>query len=178
MRATEFIETCLAESGMPTLFSCPHEFCPLDKDSVIDTFIRFFQTRYKMNIVLWTPSNLAYPNYMLLGGDKGILAYIRFAYIESPSAFEANLLSTPSLPVLQTITKAESHLDRPVFFISLINCQDKCEIRFETNEQIKDRWLNTGFSAPAYCPKYEEMGDAHDLLNIWNDLKKNGVHFY
>jgi hypothetical protein len=178
MSATDFIENCLAENEIPTLFSCPYEFCSFDEDAVIESFIRLFQTRYKMNIVPWTPSNLAYPNYMLLGGDRGILAYIRFAYIESRSAFEAGLLSTPSMPVLQTITKAESHLDRPVFFISLINCQDKCEIRFETNEQIKDRWLNTGFSDPTYCPIYEEMGDANDLLNIWNDLKKNSVHFY
>ncbi len=178
MSATDFIEKCLVEHENPTLFSNSFDFCSLAECEIVDAFIRICQTNYKLNIVPWTPNNSAYPRYMLLGGDRGILAYIRFIYIESPATFAPKQLSIPSFPVLQTIAKAESHLDRPVFFIYFINVPDKCEMRFETNEQIKDRWLSSGFSSSVYCPVYEEMGDANNLLAMWNNLKKNSVRFY
>lgn len=178
MDAIEFIEKCLENDENPSLFACAHSFCLLPKSEVIAAFINIFRTKYKTNIVSWTPTNPAYPKYMLLGSDKGILAYVCFSYAESQNGFDTRMLGTDSAALLQTITDANSQLDRPVFFVSMINTPDKSEILFETNEQIKDRWLSAGFSDPVYYPAYEEMGDVENLLRMWIDLKKNNVHFH
>ena len=112
---------------------------------------------------------------MFLGGDRGILAYISFRYIHSPSSITSEDISWESKEVLKTVRVASSQLDRPVFYIYLINTADRIGIYFETDEQIRDRWLSTGFSSDIYTPVTAEMGDFQNLLSILLDLKRNSV---
>lgn len=178
MTDKEFIEKCLINEAQPSLlFSLP-TFTSFTKNCIISEFIKYIHSSQKLNVTSWEPTSSEFPEYMLLGTDKGILAYIHFIYIENNTNFKESLLKQRTAPILGMIKKAESNLDRPIFFVYIINCQDKSEIRFETNEQIKDRWFKTNFSDKTYSPEYQEMGDIKNLIEIWHDLKKNCVHFY
>lgn len=172
MNTTNFIEACFTQNALIA------ENSPLTESDVISSLLSVFRSKYKCNIVSWDPTNPAYPTYMFLGGDRGILAYVQFNYVFSNDCFTPDLLRMNSISVMQTIAKADSHLDRPVFFIHLINTADKTALLFETNEQIKDRWHQTNFSSDTYIPVVEEMGTVDNLLEIWTDLKKNSVRFY
>ena len=66
-------------------------------------------------------------------------------------------------------------MDRPVFFVYIINTTNVKGVFFETNEQIKNRWLNENFNAPTYTPIFDEMGNMSNLIDIFIDLKKNNV---
>ena len=178
MNATDFVEMCLKKGSTPTSVSRSDDLRLPSKEDVTAAFVNVCRTKYKKNIVSWTPPDPTYPDYMLLAGDRGILAYIRFLYFSSQTAFDTKKLALPTFPLLQTVTKAESQLDRPVFFVWVINFPDKSEIRFETDEQIRDRWLRSGFSDPVYYPVYDEMGDVENLFDIWENLRKNNVRLY
>lgn len=173
MDAITFIEACLPP--YQTKFSESVE--PIAEDSMVSALLYILKKNYKFNIVKWEPSNCAYPEYMFLGTDRGILAYIKFNYVSSVSRFDLEMLKMSSRSVMQTIAKADSHLDRPVFFVHIINTADEKKLLFETNEQIKDRWLKTGFADSRYIPIIEEMGSAENLLSILAELKNNNVHF-
>ena len=112
---------------------------------------------------------------MFLGSDRGILAYISFRYIYSHSGITPDDISWKSREVLKTVRTAFSQLDRPVFYIYLINTADCIGIYFETDEQIRNRWLSTDFSSDIYTPVTAEMGDFQNLLSILLDLKRNSV---
>ena len=87
------------------------------------------------------------------------------------------MLNMNSHSVLRVLQKADSHLDRPVFYVYIIVCEDIKGIYFETNEQIKDRWFQTGFTDRVYTPIFLEMGTVSNLFEVMNDLKKHGVRF-
>ena len=178
MNATDFVEMCLKKGSTPTSVSRSDDLRLPSKEDVTAAFVNVCRTKYKKNIVSWTPPDPTYPDYMLLAGDRGILAYIRFLYFSSQTAFDTKKLALPTFPLLQTVTKAESQLDRPVFFVWVINFPDKSEIRFETDEQIRDRWMRSDFSDPVYSPVHDEMGNVENLLELWENLQKHNVRLY
>ncbi len=167
MSGQEFISFCCS-STVPLILDNA-DICTSETD-IIDCFIQYMKTEYKINIVAWEPSSSAYPNYMFLGGDRGILAYISFRYIHSSSSITLDDISWKSKEVLKTVCAASSQLDRPVFYIYLINTADRIGIYFETDEQIRDRWLSTDFSSDIYTPVTAEMGDFQNLLSIFLDF--------
>ena len=134
---------------------------------MVDLKTKFVETmykRYKFKIEKWEPNKSNYPDYMFLGGDRGILAYIY-------------LLDDDKIPINEIVKKvslAESELDRPVFFIN--NYHDLNCLYFETNEQIKDILFN-GYSGNYYHPEINTAGDFENLINIFKDLKINSVKF-
>lgn len=147
----------------------------LTPEEAVDSFIAMLKSKQKINITKWDAPRAEYPEYMLLAGDRGILAYLNIKYIESQSSFQESYLSENSKSTLGYITKSISHLDRPVFFVYIINTTNVKGVFFETNEQIKNRWLNENFNAPTYTPIFDEMGNMSNLIDIFIDLKKNNV---
>ena len=130
------------------------------KTNFVDTIYK----RYKLKIEKWEPNKLSYPDYMFLGGDRGILAYIYLLDDEK----------TPINEIIKKISLADSELDRPVFFIYKyhdLNC-----LYFETNEQIKDILFN-GYSGSYYRADINTAGNFENLINILKDLKINSVKF-
>ena len=150
--------------------------CPSPSpEEVISSFIATLKSKQKINITKWEAPCAEYPEYMLLAGDRGILAYLNIKYIESDSLFQESYLTEDSRSTLGYITKSISHLDRPVFFVYIINTTNVNGVYFETNEQIKNRWLSANFNESTYTPIFDEMGDLSNLIAIFTDLKKNNV---
>ncbi|MCM1286073.1 MAG: hypothetical protein NC213_05890 [Acetobacter sp.] len=123
------------------------------------------------NIVKWEPNNLYYPEYMFLGTDRGILAYIDFfTHIELPYLFcdFDNILEKTRLAV--------SDLDRPIFYIHLVN--NSSFFCFETDEQVKDRiFTNDNYFFKEFGVKYynidiDQTGSYDELIYILKKIKK------
>jgi hypothetical protein len=150
--------------------------------NMIESFIIEIYYRYRIKIKKWNPNKKEYPNYMLLGGDKGILAYLKFISINKKLDFSVKLLSSDYYTMERLIAKVDSDLDRPTFIIYLINCNDIKTILFETNEEIKDRILNDksciNINESLYMPDFHTIGSLTNLVDIFKDLKKNNVKVY
>lgn len=175
MCALDYIEKCFLQSNDQHYFDIKstQESCP--EDEIFEQFLAFIKKKMKFSVVKWESAHKEYPSHMFLGGDKGILAYVDFKYVESKEPFSDSALACDSKRLLETLRSADSQLDRPVFFVYMINCRDKQGIYFETNEQIKDRWFRNSFSSEYYVPIIDEMGDLNNLIALWKDLKKNNV---
>lgn len=133
--------------------------------SLIQEFIDNIKKKHNLKIEKWEPNKECYPEYMFLGGDRGILAYIYFVDDDS----------IPVNDVVKKVSRAESELDRPVFFIR--NYQDLSKLYFETNEQIKNRLFEGKFEN-LYRADMDTVGDYDELVYIFKNLKKNSVKFY
>ena len=155
--------------AVPTLLSLP-------SGANADELNSLLKQRYRLNIVKWNPTSDAYPEYMLLGGDRGILAYVKYVYKEINSSADEVPVLLNSDDVLRTVSSAISDLNRPVFFVYMIKSDSMMHILFETDEQIRDRWFETSFSDDMYCPIINEAGSFENLISILLDLKKNNVH--
>lgn len=131
----------------------------------IEKFIDLIKEKYNFKIEKWQPHKSYYPEYMFLGGDRGILAYIFFLNYNYVSLAE----------ITTKVSRAESELDRPVFFIHLGEILS--DLYFETNEQIKDRLLNN-YTQTDYMADMNTVGDFNCLISIMKDLKENSVNFY
>lgn len=175
MCALDYIENCYLQSCNQIPFDAKSKEEVFSEDEIFEQFLMFVKKKMKFSIINWKPTHKEYPSYMFLSGDKGILAYVDFKYIESDEAFSDTELACDSKVLLETLRSADSQLDRPVFFVYMLNCRDKQGIYFETNEQIKDRWFKNSYSSEYYVPIVDEMGDFKNLIAIWNDLKKNNV---
>lgn len=175
MCALDYIKNCFLQSNDPVSFDMQSKKESFSKDEILEQFLIFIKKKMKFSIVDWTPTHKAYPSHMFLSGDKGILAYVDFKYVESNESFSDTELACDSKLLLETLRSADSQLDRPVFFVYMLNYRDKQGIYFETNEQIKDRWFKSSCSSEYYIPVVDEMGDFNNLIAIWYDLKKNHV---
>ncbi len=133
--------------------------------NLIQEFIDNIKKKHNLKIEKWEPNKEYYPEYMFLGGDRGILAYIYFVDDDSIPVDEA----------VKKVSRAESELDRPVFFIR--NYQDLSKLYFETNEQIKNRLFEEKFESQ-YRADMGTVGDYDELVGILKSLKKNSVKFY
>ncbi len=175
MCTADFIENCFSQSSNQLSFNTSNKRISFSENEILDQFLADIKKKMKFSIVAWQPTRREFPTYMLLSGDKGILAYINFKYMESENNFSESELACNSELLLKTLRSADSQLDRPVFFIYMLNYRDKQGIFFETNEQIKDRWFKNSYSSENYIPVADEMGDFNNLITIWNDLKRNNV---
>ena len=175
MCALDYIENCFLQSNNQIPFDIQDKKESFSKDEILEQFLTFIKKKLKFSIVDWEATHREYPSHMFLSGDKGILAYVDFKYVESNKSFSDSELACDSKKLLETLRSADSQLDRPVFFVYILNYRDKQGIYFETNEQIKDRWFKNSYSSEYYVPVVDEMGDLNNLITIWNDLKKNSV---
>jgi hypothetical protein len=70
----------------------------IDKDetqkesSLVDSFIDNLGIIYKIKIEKWNPVKVEYPPYLLLAGDRGILAYLKFIVIDYNVQFSSELI--------------------------------------------------------------------------------------
>ena len=175
MRALDYIESCFLGSNNQIDLDVQGKGVSFSEDDILEQFIIFIKKKMKFSIINWVPTRKEYPSHIFLSGDKGILAYVDFKYVESNENFSDLSLACDSKTLLETLRSADSQLDRPVFFVYILNYRDKQGIFFETNEQIKDRWFKSSCSSVHYIPVIDEMGDLNNLIAIWNDLKKNNV---
>ena len=175
MSALDYIENCFLQFNNQISFDMQSKEESFSEDEIIEQFLMYIKKKMKFSIIDWKPARKEYPSYVFLSGDKGILAYVDFKYIASNELFSDSELACDAKKLLKTLRSADSQLDRPVFFVYMLNCLDKQGIYFETNEQIKDRWFKNSYSSEYYIPVMDEMGDLNNLIAIWSDLKKNNV---
>lgn len=141
-------------------------------DDCILQFIKKIKTENNISLINWKPKNKNYPEYLLLSGDKGILAYVDFCVVKLLDNDLSKSIERNSLILLDQIRIADSQLDRPIFFVYIIENKNKKFVLFETNEQIKDRWFANGLHSQVYTPVIEEMGDLDNLISIWTSMKR------
>lgn len=168
-----------------------------------DVIIDFLKSKYKLNVTHGDTSNKKYPDCMLLSGDKGILAYFEVKYHGAPFISAIQKIgrycyegsATLDLDKLvKQIEIVESELDRPVFYLHWIDYPCLKGIFFETSDQVKNELFiqgdayereerlgdfdekdnKKGYTKKFYS-KLLEMGSFEELIDIFLDMKKNGV---
>ena len=144
-------------------------------DDCISQFIKDIKRENNISLINWKPKYRTYPKYLLLSGDKGILAYVDFYVIKLADNDLSKSIERDSISLINQIRIADSQLDRPIFFVYLIETRNEKFVLFETNEQIKDRWLTDGLNSLVYKPVVDEMGDLDNLISIWTSMKKSSV---
>lgn len=168
-----------------------------------DVIIDFLKEKYKLNVTHGDNLNKKYPDCMLLSGDKGILAYFEVKYHGAPFinairktgryCYEGS--ATLDLEkLIKQIEIVESELDRPVFYLHWIDYPCLKGLFFETSDQVKtelfiqgeafereersgdfdDKNKKKGYTKKFYS-KLLEMGTFEELIQIFLDMKKNGV---
>ena len=168
-----------------------------------DVIIDFLRTKYKLNVTHGDTSNKKYPDCMLLSGDKGILAYFEVKYHGAPFINAINTIkrfcyegsATLDLnKLIKQIEIIESELDRPVFYLHWVDYPCLKGLFFETSEQVKNELFiqgnayeresrtgdfdktgkKVGYTAKFYS-KLLEMGSFEELIELFQNMKKNGV---
>lgn len=168
-----------------------------------DVIIDFFKEKYKLNVTHGDNANKRYPDCMLLSGDKGILAYFEVKYHGAPFISAIQKIgrycyegsATLDLDkLIKQIEIVESELDRPVFYLHWIDYPCLKGLFFETSDQVKnelflqgdafereersgdfdDNDKKKGYTKKFYS-KLLEMGTFEELIEIFLDMKKNGV---
>lgn len=132
----------------------------------IKEFIEIIKKKYNIKIEKWKPNKDYYPEYMFLGGDRGILAYIYF--------IDSDII--PIKEIVKKVSRAESELDRPVFFVR--NYHHLSTLYFETNEQIKKRLYEENCPDDIYKADMDTVGNYDNLITMLKELKKNSVKYY
>lgn len=143
----------------------------------------------RLNIMRWEPNNELYPRYMLLGTDRGILAYLAFFHHISSNAVSDDVISKYGIchelsGLKARLALVDSDLDRPVFYVHLMEYPNLQGIYFETTEMIKNNLFEQRAEVADYQGKkyyfsnLEEMGPLEELIEILRDLKKNNVRMY
>lgn len=160
------------------------------KNDTIGSLISgWLKKKKKLNIVQWEPNNPNYPKFMLLGTDKGILAYVEFFYHNSNEVVDDDTVGQFGIchilaDLKKRVSLVDSDLDRPVFYVHVIDYNNQKGTFFETTEMIKNNIFENTQSVyesetlDLYFSKISEMGDFEELIGIFEDLKKNNVKFY
>lgn len=134
-------------------------------------------------LIPWEPTEPYYPRVMLLGPDKGILAYLEFSRYVSDNG-TADGVAHELAPLVRQSARARSELDRPVFYIHVLASGGAQEVYFETDEQLRDILFSGSFprmerGGKVYlCSRLSDMGTFEELLDIFTDLKKNNVRYH
>jgi hypothetical protein len=164
--------------------------------------IEFFKTKYKLNATFGGNANKKYPDCMLLSGDKGILAYFEVKYHEAPFintiqeigryCYEGSV-TLDLKKLVRQIEIVDSELDRPVFYLHWIDFPCLKGLFFESSDQIKNELFLQGKAiekgehtgdfdgkemkkdTKKFYSKLLEMGTLEELIDIFIDMKKNGV---
>ena len=114
--------------------------------------IDFLRYKFKFNVIHGDKSNKRYPDCMILGKDKGIIAYFEVKYHASPFICAINKINrycyegSATLDykkIIKQLEIIESDIERPVFYIHWIDYPCLKGIFFETSEQIKDYIYNS-----------------------------------
>ncbi|WP_343287785.1 hypothetical protein [Turicibacter bilis] len=112
-----------------------------------DLIIEFLNDKLKLKAMHADNANKKYPDCMVLGTDKGILAYFEVKYHNAPFLTAINKIgrycyegsATLDLDkVIKQLELIESDLDRPVFYLHWIDYPCLKGIFFETSEQVKE----------------------------------------
>ena len=148
-------------------------------DSFVGDLIAKLKQKNRLNIVKWEPAKNEYPQYMLLSGDKGILAYINFYIMRNQ---EDKAFIHDYCDLIRRLSLAISDLDRPVFNVYCQTYLEENNICFETYEQIRDIIYNDTArikkdenGKKIFESHKSEMGFENELISIFYDMKKNGV---
>lgn len=161
---------CLRES----LFAQEEGEGPASFEEIAAEFRAYVKKTFQYNLCEWEPASQYAPRYMLLGGDRGILAYVALRYAQG-SQFKSRDLAMPLKDAIKMVSHAESRLDRPIFFLYLLDYDDRTCLYFETSEQIKDRLFRDRSCANEkenrYYPDVSLMGGFANLKRIWDELK-------
>ncbi|MGU8265407.1 hypothetical protein [Clostridium perfringens] len=141
-----------------------------------DLLIEFFNDKLKIKAMHGDNSNKKYPDCMVLGTDKGILAYFEVKYHNAPFLTAINKIGrycyegSATLDLKKVITQIElieSDLDRPVFYLHWIDYPCLKGIFFETSEQVKENIRNINKS-------FERAEREGDFVNTKDGKKKVG----
>lgn len=142
-------------------------------------FCKYLQKNYKIKIEKWEPNKMEYPEYMFLDSDRGILAYVKFNIYKKQSIDIHKDISYDLSEIIKVVSRIESELDRPTFFINFICSPQLNLLVFETNEQIKDRLYSDEKSYNKSGNKYyvdlAYTGDLKELIKVLTGLKKDKV---
>lgn len=160
-----------------------------NNDVVGNIISGWLKKKKRLNVVKWEPNNQNYPRFMLLGTDRGILAYIEFFYHRSDVDVSDEVVRKIGICHILTdlrkrLSLVDSDLDRPVFYVHILDYKRQKGIFFETTEMIKNNIFENKESIYKYVPKdlyfskITEMGDFEELISIFKNLKKNNVKFY
>ena len=82
-------------------------------------FVETIYKRYKLKIEKWQPNKLNYPEYMFLGGDRGILAYIYLLDDEEIPINEIVKKASDATKIFKTEYVYDEHL-----FYTLLNDEE------------------------------------------------------
>lgn len=149
----------------------------------------WLKKKKRLNVVQWEPNNVNYPKFMLLGTDKGILAYIEFFYHRSDRRVDDATVGRMGICHLMKdlrtrLSLVDSDLDRPVFYVHILDYPGQKGVFFETTEMIKNNIFENSKcvynknTSDLYFSDISEMGDFDELVCMFEDLKKNNVKFY
>ena len=127
MKQPDYIKKICSGDGSQNWF-ISEEF--INPEELVHEIVSFLKQKYKYNVCKWEPDNTYYPDYMFLGGDRGILAYVIFKFVGACSVCDG-IIATELNEILNTIRFAESRLDRPVFFVYLVNDKEHGGLYFE-----------------------------------------------
>ena len=113
--------------------------------------IDYFTNHLKIKALHGDKTNKKYPDCMILGKDKGIVAYFEVKYHCAPFISAINKInrycyeSSATLDlkkVERQLEIIESDIERPVFYIHWIDYPCLKGIFFETSEQVKNELMN------------------------------------
>lgn len=164
--------------------------------------MEFLKFKFKLNAVPADLNNKKYPDCMVLGTDKGILAYFEVKYHGAPFISSKNQINREPYEgsatldvkkVKKQLDIIDSELDRPTFYLHWIDYHDLKGIFFESSQQVKSYLYDSepeftrkeregdfilkkkiGYTEKIYSPLFE-MGTFEEFIDILLDLKKNGV---
>jgi hypothetical protein len=139
--------------------------------------IDYLDTELKINCEHGDKSNKKYPDCMVLGKDRGIIAYFEVKYHGAPFIKALQNVkrfcyeSSATLDydkVIRQLEIIESDLDRPVFYLHWIDYPCIKGIFFETSEQVKNE---------LYVEKQFKRADrVGDLEKSSNTIYKNKIY--
>lgn len=113
--------------------------------------IDFLKSELKINAEHGDKSNKQYPDCMILGKDRGIVAYFEVKYHGAPFISAINKINRycyegsatlDEKKIIKQLEIIESDIERPVFYLHWINYPCLKGIFFETSEQVKDYLVN------------------------------------
>ena len=116
-----------------------------------DILIDFWKSRFGILAAHGDTQNKKYPDCMILGKDRGIIAYFEVKYHSSPfiSAIQKinrycyeGSATLDYKKIIKQIEIIDSDIDRPVFYLHWIDYPCLKGIFYETSEQVKDYLYN------------------------------------
>lgn len=116
-----------------------------------DILIKFLKEKCRINAMHGDRTNKKYPDCMILGPDKGILAYFEVKYHAAPFIMASNNIgrfcyegsaTLDHKKIIKQLEIIESDIERPVFYLHWIDFPCLKGVFFETSEQVKDYIYN------------------------------------